>query len=337
MAQKGLPWLIGILGVELVIVIFVVAGLLLFAAASKCKYRRVRRLLASNSIGDLRQEQLDVVDNAANLVQRIKKFRDASLNVGRAIPIIGDLMDSIDSFLISAEDFETSVEGLQIAIRRAAHIKEMLQLIEQNQEGWEEVDKQRVETRKDIIVEKIGEFKTAMRQFGQQQWCSRICTVQTHISSLLQLDTKIVDAMKELKECYKYSRDAQQIREINAIRASNDDFNRRLDEIKASNDNLLELVRQNAFQASQLEVSALLKRWLRYFHRDHDEEVEMRTRSTSDVECPMHDSSSMDVSGGPSTDFSGGPPGGAFSTGLTRRSPNTSSNPSPALPEGICI
>ncbi len=141
MAQKGLPWLIGILGVELVIVIFVVAGLLLFAAASKCKYRRVRRLLASNSIGDLRQEQLDVVDNAANLVQRIKKFRDASLNVGRAIPIIGNLMDSIDSFLESAAAFETSVEGLQIAIRRAAHIKEMLELIEQNQEGWEEVDR----------------------------------------------------------------------------------------------------------------------------------------------------------------------------------------------------
>ena len=127
-----------------------------------------------------------------------------------------------------------------------------------------------------------------MRQFVKQHWCSRICTVQTHISSLLGLDTDIEYAMKELEKCYQYSRDAHQIQGtneirtgVNEIRAWNDDFDRRLNEIQASNEELLTLVRQNVFQASQPEVSALLAQWLRYSHRDRrrhrDGQVEMHT------------------------------------------------------------
>jgi len=291
MAQKGLPWLIGILGVELVIVIFVVAGLLLFAAASKCKYRRVRQLLASDSAGDLTQDELDAVNNAADVVQRALNVRENTLNVGSAFPIIGNLMEVVGDLLRSPEEFENDVEGLLIAIRRVERIKEWVKLIERNQCELR-VDQAGVEEQKEGVVKKIKAFKKAMRQFAKQHWCSRICTVQAHISFLLGLDTEIGAEMKALKECYEYSRDAHQIqgtneirRGVNEIRASNGDFDRRLNELQASNEEVLRLLRQNAFQASQPEVSALLAQWLRYFHRDRrrhrdsyrDGQVEMHT------------------------------------------------------------
>ena len=168
------------------------------------------------------------------------------------------------------DDFKNDVEGLLIAIRRVERIKEWVKLIERNQRELR-VDQADVESKKELLVETIKTFKKAMRQFVKQHWCSRICTVQTHISSLLGLDTDIEYAMKELEKCYQYSRDAHLLQGINKIQT----------QLEASNNKVLVLLSQNAFQASQPEVSALLAQWWRYSHRDRrghrDGQVEMHT------------------------------------------------------------
>ena len=268
-----------VLGTDVAIAIFVVVGLLLFATASSLKYRRVRRLLVSDSAGHLTQEQLDRQNDAANVVERAKRFRDVVLAVGSAFPIIGNLMEVVGDLLGSADDFKNDVEGLLIAIRRAERIKKWVELIEQNQCELR-VDQEDVETQKELVVKQIRAFNKAMRQFGKQHWCSRICTVQTHISFLLGLDTEIAAEMEALKECYEYARDAHLLQGINQMQT-------RLEE---SNEQVLELLRKNSLEAlfQQPEVLALW-RGLRYFHQD---------RRGDDIENPLHNTSSA-VSGRP--------------------------------------
>jgi hypothetical protein len=239
----------------------------------------VRRLLVSDSAGHLTQEQLDRQNDAANVVERAKRFRDVVLAVGSAFPIIGNLMEVVGDLLGSADDFKNDVEGLLIAIRRAERIKKWVELIEQNQCELR-VDQEDVETQKELVVKQIRAFNKAMRQFGKQHWCSRICTVQTHISFLLGLDTEIAAEMEALKECYEYARDAHLLQGINQMQT-------RLEE---SNEQVLELLRKNSLEAlfQQPEVLALW-RGLRYFHQD---------RRGDDIENPLHNTSSA-VSGRP--------------------------------------
>ena len=138
-----------------------------------------------------------------------------------------------------------------------------------------------------------------MRQFAQQHWCSRICTVQTHISSLLGLDTEIGAEMEALKECYEYARDAHLLEGINEIQT-------RLEE---SNEQVLELLRKNSLGAlfQQPEVLAL---WRGFFFSRQDRRDFRQGHRDGQVEMsPLHDTSSTDVS-----------------MGLTRRS----HHPSPA-------